>query len=510
MKKEFSCTLLALLTVMLLSGYCDASYASPFDEDSTVTTSLSGDAKSTETKASKEESESFWSKVGNKAGKIVDKVKDKASDVKEKAGDVVDTVKDKAGDAVDFVKDKAGDAVDFVKDKAGDAADFVKDKAGDAKDKVVGGYGSLTRKVNGWFNNNEVPAYVEQAIFLPGHETKEMVCQGIAYLPTSVKEPKQQAEYVFHRYILLSYYPKDSSQPSQLVVVDRGSEKVLRRFSLLKKDGSAYTGHAGGIAVAGEYVWVASGHKLFGYKIQEMLDFLNDSEAVVQTNVAGIPESLEVPAKDLICDRTFGVDSKASFVSFDGEHLWVGDFTASGKSYAPIAHHKAFSRRAWIAGYSVDEKGVPTSDVEYTFKEGDSSYTVHKPDKIIAMRDKVQGMAVCGDYVALSVSYGALNGKIAMYNNPLKTAKTEYSYKPAGQENTYTVDAWELEDKKNWINTETVAAGCEDLEYDGKNLYVTFECSSKNYCQSWMNINPTVKITENFYLLNPAKIANKK
>ncbi len=83
MKKEFSCTLLALLTLMVLSGYCDTSYASPFDEASTVTTSLSGDAKSTETKASREESESFWSNVGNKAGKIVDKVKDKASDVKE-------------------------------------------------------------------------------------------------------------------------------------------------------------------------------------------------------------------------------------------------------------------------------------------------------------------------------------------------------------------------------------------------------------------------------------------
>lgn len=486
MNNKISETLLVCCALMLLNS--NYTYASPFD-DGTVEINKSASA------------EDIKESVKDKIADIWDSAKDKASDVKEAVADGWDAAKDKASE----IKDVAADVLDSAKDK-------ITDGAGKAKKKATSLYGSLTKKINGLIHKNEkTPDYVNQAIFLPGHESKEMVCQGIAYLPERVTNPTEQANFKYHNYVLLSYYPKDSDQPSQLVVVDRTKEAAVKRFPLYKSNGKAYTGHAGGIAVAGRYVWVASGNKIYGFELQEILDFLDDKTTTASA-VKGLPDSFDsLPAKDLSCSKTYGVDSKASYVSFDGKYIWVGDFTkASNKDYKPVAHHKAFGRNSWIAGYLVDTDGYPTSDIKYTYTAGDSSYEVYKPDAVIAMRESVQGMAVCGDYVAMTISYGALDSKLAFYNNPLKAASEKYTYKPAGQEKSFTVDSWELENDKNWVNTVKLAAGAEDLEYDGKNLYVTFECSSKNYKQKWMNTNPTVLLTNDFYLINPLKAIESK
>ena len=449
MKKCISKSFMILTAVMLLNCSCKSLYASPFDEDNNVAVS----AKTSETtiavsKTKDEENKSdFWSSLGKN----------------------------------------------------------IKKGAKTVKDKIVDGYETVTSGLNSISNKKKDAPYIVESIFLPGHESKEMVCQGIAYLPTEVMDASKQGDGSYCRYVLLSYYPKNSSQPSQIVVVDRKTEKAVKRFALYKKNGKAYTGHAGGIAVAGKYLWVASGNTLYGFDVQEIIDFIGDKTTKASA-VSGLPKSLDnLPGKNLTCVKTYSVDSKASFVSFDGKYIWVGDFT-KGSSYKPVKHHKIMGRNCWIAGYLVDNSGYPTSDTEYTYKSGDDSYTVKKPDAVIAMRDSVQGMAICGKYAALTISYGATNSKLAIYNNPLTTDCENISYKPEGQSKTYSVKAWELADKKNWVKTVKIAAGAEDLEYDGSNLYVTFECSSKNYNQKWKNIFPTIKMTDDFYLINPQAI----
>ena len=455
MNKYFSKSLMVLSALILFNGNCSNIYASPFDEDSKVVVTKSvEDTDLSNIKDEKEEKDEkkkgFWSSLGN----------------------------------------------------------TIKSGAKVVKNKIVGGYEKVTSTINSATNKKTGADYIIESIFLPGHESKEMVCQGIAYLPSKVMDATKQGDGSYCRYVLLSYYPKDSEQPSQIVVVDRRTAKPVKRFALYKKNGDAYTGHAGGIAVVGKYLWVASGNTLYGFDVQEIIDFIGD-KTVKANAVSGLPKSMDnLPGKDLTCVKTYSVDSKASFVSFDGKYIWVGDFT-KGSSYKPVKHHKVMGRNCWIAGYIVDSDGYPTSDTQYTYKSGDDSYTVKKPDAVIAMRDSVQGMAVCGKYIALTISYGATNSKLAIYNNPLSTDSESISYKPEGQSKSYSVNGWELADKKNWVKTVKIAAGAEDLEYDGANLYVTFECSSKNYNQKWKNINPTIKMTEDFYLINPVKIVDK-
>ena len=345
--------------------------------------------------------------------------------------------------------------------------------------------------------------FISEKYFLPGHESTEMVCQGIAYLPNKVMNANKQPDGEFCRYVLLSYYPKHSSQPSQIVAVDRQTGKAVRRFALYNSKNSKYDGHCGGIAVAGKYLWVASSYKIRAFDLQSIIDFILDKNAKSDPE-KGLPKSLDkLPAKKLVAVKKYGVDSIASYLSFDGKYIWVGDFTKSGSSkYKAVGHHKVMGRKCWLAGYLVNEKGYPTSKTKYSF----DGHSAHKPDAIIAMREEVQGMAVCGDHIALSLSFGAKNSKLAFYKNPIGKKGESVSYKAGGK---HTVKAWELSDKKNHVKTVKLPAGSEDLEYDGESLYVTFECNSKNFRSRWGS-KKGVKITEDFYLINPKKILKKK
>ena len=454
MRNSFSKSLFIICSLILLNN--TGLYANPFDDDG------------------------IFTKIGNGVVNTYDKVKDKASDVK-----------------------------DVVVDTAKDVKDAVVDKVKDVKEGVKKGYSTVTSKVNNLVNKNkDLPDFVTEAIFIPGHESKEMICQGIAYLPDKVMEPSKQPDGSYFRYILLSYYPKDSEQPSQLVVIDRKTGEPVKRFPLYKKSGKPYTGHAGGVAVAGKYVWVCSGRCIYGFSTQEILNFISDKKTKAKAE-DGLPDSFDkLPAYRLTCVKDYDVDSKASFVSFDGKYIWVGDFAKGvGKSYSPIKHHKVLGHNAWIAGYLVDSDGYPTSTVEYEYKDGDDTENAHKPDVVIAMRDFVQGMAMCDNYLALSVSMGPINSKIAMYKNPLKNSSSQkLTYTPEGCDSSFTVDAYKLRNIKDWEKTVKISCGSEDMEYDGNHLYVTFECSSKEYNQSWKNINPLVKMTEDFYIIDPKKI----
>ena len=350
--------------------------------------------------------------------------------------------------------------------------------------------------------NSSKKGYIRERYFIPGHETKEMVCQGIAYLPNKVMNAKKQCDGSYCRYVLLSYYPKNSSQPSQLVAIDREKGKAVKRFALYNSMNKKYDGHCGGIAVAGKYLWVASSYKIRAFDLQEIIDFILDKKAKANPS-KGLPKSLDkLPVKKLVAVKKYGVDSIASYLSFDGQYLWVGDFVKTSSSkYQPVKHHKIMGRNSWIAGYLVNEKGYPTSKTKYTFNKKH----VHEPDAIIATRQSVQGMAICGDYAVLSISFGASKSKLAFYKNPLNSKGEKVTYKADGK--SHSVKTWELSSKKNHVKTIKLSAGSEDLEYDGDNLFVTFECSSENYRPRWSRKG---KLTEDFYLINPKKVLKKK
>jgi hypothetical protein len=392
-------------------------------------------------------------------------------------------------------------------------AETIKKTIASAKNAIKDGTSTVKGKAEAKIDNifDKKPKFVAKSYKIPGHDDKKFVCQGITYLGdgvvSSASAQKNQASYP---YTVLSFYPtKNTTKPSQLVVLNATTGKPLCRFDLYQSESKAYRGHAGGITLAGEFIWVASGNKIYGFDTKTIIDFIKEDTAKKPaTTPTGIPKSLNLPHKKLVAKVIYETDSKASFVSFDGKYLWVGDFVkSSNKSYAPIAHHKSklFNRSTWISGYLTDSKGMPTSKTLYEYKVGDSMKKGYKPDAVICCRESVQGMSVCDDYIALSISYGAANSKLAFYKNPLNEKGTTISYRPEGQSKTYKTIGYELSDAKNWAETVALAAGSEDIDYDGKYLYVSFEGASPNYKPRW-SLNPAVNIEEDYYLIDIDKI----
>lgn len=471
-------------------------------------------------------------KAENAASAVVDKAKDVKEAVSEKASDIADKVKDKASDVGDSIfnvatdaKEAVTDAASTVVDKAKTVASTVSQKANKTKNtlgEIAYDAGQVFGKVGSFIYQHVVPygktkaqkkyanrvsPYVDISIKIPGHDDKSFICQGVTYLNPSIVPVDKQKTAAGAKYALISLYPKgDNPHSTQIVVVDLKTGEYLRRFSLYSKKDDKYTGHAGGITVAGEYLWVASGRKLYGYKVQEILDFINDKKTKVSDkNQEYIPNSLKIPDKDLIAVNIFKVDSKASFVSFDGKYLWTGDFVMTVSSYKPVEHHTTnkYGRKTWIAGYKTDSTGMPTSTETYSYKDGEDDYSdVHKPDYIICCRESVQGMTMCDDYVVLSLSFGPTTSKLAFYKTPLNEEPDTITYKTTS--GTYKVPGYELSNKKNYVTTLKLAAGSEDLEYDGNNLYVTFESSSPNYSKSWQKMGAIIE--DKFYLMNYKKI----
>lgn len=372
---------------------------------------------------------------------------------------------------------------------------------------------SFKKIVNTVKNRNtpgKLPAYISRAVKIPGHETAEFVFQGICQLPanTAIGAAKEKA---FYRYIILSYYPKTdkTNQPSQLIVVDSLTGKPIRRFALYLDKNKPYTGHAGGITAVGKYLWVASGYNLYGFDLQQIINSVADKSArVLPALPAGMPPSFKLPASNLVLTKSYKVDSSASYVSFDGKYIWVGDFVKSSSSkYGPVPHHakNSYKLKTWIAGYHVDSTGMPAAKEKYRFTSDGKSREGHKPDRIIFCRESVQGVALSDGFTALSISYGASSSKLAFYKGLNPKSAVKHTFKPEGQNKTFTADAWVI-DSKTHLTTLELPAGSEDLEFDGKVLYVGFEGASPNYRSRWTKINPLLKIEDRFYLIAPKKI----
>ena len=164
--------------------------------------------------------------------------------------------------------------------------------------------------------------------------------------------------------ILVSGYMKDGSA-SRIYVTDRDNDSY---YIELEKDGKPFDGHAGGIAVHGDTVYVADDLKLYTVPASELFGAENG-------DAVEMGEGTEV-------------NNSASFCFADEEYVYVGEFHDGGKY---VTEHP----------YDTDDGTYYAIMSRYT--HGDLT----KPDKIYSIRNKVQGMCMTDDgKIVLSTSYG--------------------------------------------------------------------------------------------------------
>ena len=187
------------------------------------------------------------------------------------------------------------------------------------------------------------------------------VCQGICAV---------ESEEV----ILVSGYMKDDS-PSRVYITDLESNST---HVTLTSEGKKFTGHAGGIAVNGDYVYLADDEKIYVFDLDTLIKADNGSSIEIGKGIA--------------------VNNAASFAYASDDYLYVGEFH-DGKNY-------------------FTDHPYETSDGTYYAIVSRYSYDdLTKPNKIYSIRNKVQGICFTPDgKVVMSTSYGVADSVYYVYN----------------------------------------------------------------------------------------------
>ena len=273
---------------------------------------------------------------------------------------------------------------------------------------------------------------------------QDAVPQGITYLEEQ-------------NWLITSHYKEDGS-PSILSVIDAATDKLVKAVELYEDENKVYTGHAGGVTVSKNYIWISSGSHAYRISKDKLV-------------------AAEDGAK-LVFEGSIQTDTRASFTIYNDGILWVGEY-AQGTSYPTEKSHYMNNRdgkehRAWAVGYKLDE----TTDLLPETKSAVEDTPV-TPDYILSIPNMVQGMLVAGEDIWLSQSYGRNNAstlagyKVSLTEEPHTTVTI-------GEE---SVPVWFL-DSQNAVVSYTLPPMSEGIVDHEGTMYILFESGASKYVTS--------------------------
>ena len=240
------------------------------------------------------------------------------------------------------------------------------------------------------------------------------VCQGLA-----ASEENQV--------ILVSGYMNDDS-PSRIYVTDYNDSSY---YVELTKNGKSYTGHAGGIAIHGDTVYIANASRLLILSLAEILGSENG---------------------DIIdITREVKVNSAASFVFANDDYVFVGEFNdpeQKQKSHVYDAPHG--KNHSIIEVYAHDD--------------------LENPVKIYSIGDYVQGACFTpSGKIILSTSHGLSSSVFYIYNEENAT------------DSGSTLDGAPVYYLGECEKALRGPAMSEDLDYSDGKIITLFESASDKY-----------------------------
>lgn len=241
------------------------------------------------------------------------------------------------------------------------------------------------------------------------------------------------------QFYLISGYMKDTTQSSRIYVVgEDGSKKCTE---LLDENGEPFTGHCGGVAINGDYLYLPSDkNSLVVYSLTEVLE--------------------KDQAKQV---GTFETGERTSFCSFENGYLITGAFYRAGSYETPEYHHLTTpagdENHAIISIYKADEEAVFGVD----------------PNAVAALsvRDQVQGIVVTDDgKIVLSTSWGLNSSELYLYEMDDRVGSVQVN---GAQVPLYYLDS------ANLLESVTVPPMSEEMVYKDGRVYVLTESACTKY-----------------------------
>lgn len=274
-------------------------------------------------------------------------------------------------------------------------------------------------------------AVATASVVVPGLE-EGLIPQGLAWLPE-------------RNWFLVSGYRSDTSQ-GILVAVDAADGRIAGQAELRNPDGTAYVGHAGGVAATAGNIVVAGERKLHCLPIPAFPTGSGGGECVFNREI-------EVPNRASYCFCGDGV-------------FWVGEFRHLG--YATDAGHRmehgGETFQAWLCGYVLCGGELPL----------DAKGNLPPPDYVLVTPDDVQGASISDGIVWLSRSFGRGN------DSSLDAFHWQPADPPDGRVKIgdAEVRAWFL-GKQRRMGTLTAPPMSENLCRMGDDVCVLFESGAK-------------------------------
>lgn len=239
---------------------------------------------------------------------------------------------------------------------------------------------------------------------------------------------------------LMSGYMQDKSASRLYYVTEDGRAD---RIDLKKANGSDFTGHAGGVAHAGDYIYVGGSKGLYVFGLEDALD--GDGEA-----------------KQI---GFFPVGLNAAWVQVAGDYIYCGSFwdepDYTTDEWQHITTPSGDKNNSMILIFSLD------GEAELGIKEGALA--------AISTEWRVQGAILTEDYAVLSTSLG-LNTSVFYFH------KIDYSYsgtvKVGGEGED--IPLYYLDSKTLTYKLTSIPMAEEIVLHNGR-IYVSNESASTKY-----------------------------
>lgn len=191
---------------------------------------------------------------------------------------------------------------------------------------------------------------------------------------------------------IVTGYTKDGSA-SPIYTVSPSDKKNHKTVRMLNADGSEHTGHAGGIAVAGDYIYVAGGHGncLFVFSRDEVLNAADNA-------------SVKCLGKFMLEDGNDEVG--VAFVTVNGDSIIAGEFYKDPE-YPTVDSHK-FNTPAGDYNQALAVEYKLDASCEYGINP--------EPECVYSLPDLAQGMVVNNGKMYISTSWGVSDSHIYAYD----------------------------------------------------------------------------------------------
>ena len=174
--------------------------------------------------------------------------------------------------------------------------------------------------------------------------------------------------------ILVSGYMADKTK-SRIYVTDLDSNSY---YVELTRNGEDYTGHAGGIALTGDTVYISNGSKLYVFSLTDVLNAKNGDIIDIGSG--------------------YKVNCAASFVYADENYVYVGEFNNPAEEQKENVYETP-------------------NGTNHSVVERYSHNDLENPNKVYSIGDYAQGVCFTPDgKIILSTSYGLTSTVYYVYN----------------------------------------------------------------------------------------------